>query len=157
MLDTAASSDTSVFAPLVLAADGGDVYFFQNGDLVAGGTQNNTGTLMRVQVKAGATPSKIADKVSTVDLQVFDNAVVFLQNLATPPVTGLQFGDAAMAEARRHRRHRARHEGAGGRPAGGQRGARYVVRDVPDRAHRRLGEQHANRRLDGRVRRADLG
>jgi hypothetical protein len=43
-------------------------------------------------------PSKIADKASTVDLQVMDNAVLFLQNLGVPPTPpGVQFADAAKA------------------------------------------------------------
>ena len=98
MLDTAASSATSFRAPLALAPDNADVYFFQNGDLVGGGVENNAGTLMRVAVKSGAVPSKIADMVSILDLQVFDNAVLFLQNLAVPPATGAQYGDAAMSK-----------------------------------------------------------
>src|SRR6185369_13093199 len=98
LLDTPASQATSFRAPLVLAPDNGDLYFFQNGDLVGGGVQNNAGTLMRVAVQSGATPSKIADMVSIVDLNVFDNAVVFLQNLTAPPAPpGIQFGDAAKA------------------------------------------------------------
>jgi hypothetical protein len=98
LLDTAASSATSFRAPLVLAPDNGDVYFFQNGDLINGGVQNNAGTLMRVAVQTGATPSKIADLVSIRDLNVFDNAVLFLQNLTVPPVPpGGQYGDAAKA------------------------------------------------------------
>ena len=98
MLDTPASSATSFRAPLVLAPDNGDVYFFQNGDLVAGGVENNAGTLMRVAVQSGAMPSKIADLVSTVDLNVFDNAVLFLQKLDVPPAPpGAQFGEAAKA------------------------------------------------------------
>jgi hypothetical protein len=98
LLDTAASMATSFRAPLVLGPDNADVYFFQNGDLVTGGVENSTGTLMRVAVSSGATPSKIADKVSIVDLQVMDNAVLFLQNLGVPPTPpGAQFGDAAKA------------------------------------------------------------
>jgi hypothetical protein len=98
LLDTPASSATSFRAPLVLAPDNADVYFFQNGDLINGGVQNNAGTLMRVAVQSGAMPSKIADLVSIVDLNVFDNAVVFLQNLTVPPTPpGIQFGDAAKA------------------------------------------------------------
>lgn len=99
LLDTAASSATSFRAPLVLAPDNADVYFFQNGDLVGGGVENNAGTLMRVEVKSGATPSKIADLVSIVDLNVFDSAVLFLQNLTVPPAPpGAQFGDAAKCD-----------------------------------------------------------
>ena len=99
LLDTPASSATSFRAPLVLAPDNADVYFFQNGDLVGGGVENNAGTLMRVEVKSGATPSKIADLVSIVDLNVFDSAVLFLQNLTVPPAPpGAQFGDAAKCD-----------------------------------------------------------
>ncbi|HWE28204.1 MAG TPA: hypothetical protein VHB97_09390 [Polyangia bacterium] len=99
LLDTAASAMTSVNAPIILAPDGGDVYFFQNGDLSTGGVQNNMGTLMRVAVQSGATPSKVADKVSIRDVQVMDNAILFLQNLAAPPMPpAIQFGDAAVAQ-----------------------------------------------------------
>ena len=98
MLDTAASMATSFRAPIVLASDAADVYFFQNGDLVTGGVENNQGTLMRVAVQAGAMPSKVADKVSIRDLQVMDNALLFLQNLGVPPLPpGAQFGDAVKA------------------------------------------------------------
>ncbi len=98
LLDTPASSATSLNAPIVLAPDGADVYFFQNGDLTTGGVQNNAGTLMRVAVQSGAAPSKVADKVSIKDLQVADNAILFLQNLGVPPMPpGVQFGDAAKA------------------------------------------------------------
>ncbi len=98
MLDTPASMATSLNAPLVLAPDAGDVYFFQNGDLVTGGVQNNMGTLMRVAVQTGATPSKVADNVSIRDLQVMDSQILFLQNLMTPPTPpAIQFGDAAKA------------------------------------------------------------
>src|SRR5262249_17984679 len=98
MLDTPASMATSFRAPLVLAPDNADLYFFQNGDLVNGGVQNNAGTLMRVAVQSGATPSKIADLVSIRDLNVFDSKVLFLRNLTVPPTPpGAQFGDAAIA------------------------------------------------------------
>lgn len=98
LVDTAASSATSFRAPIVLAPDAADLYFFQNGDLVAGGVENNQGTLMRLPVTSGATATKIADKVSTRDLQVADNAILFLQNLIVPPKPpGVQFGDAAKA------------------------------------------------------------
>jgi hypothetical protein len=93
LLDTQPSMATSFRAPIALAPDGADLYFFQNGDLVTGGVQNNQGTLMRVAVQAGATPSKVADKVSIKDLQVMDNALVFVQNVDG---TGT-FGDAAKA------------------------------------------------------------
>jgi hypothetical protein len=53
---------------------------------------------MRLAVQSGATPSKVADKVSIRDLQVFASAIVFLQNLGVPPADpGVQFGDAAKA------------------------------------------------------------
>jgi hypothetical protein len=88
MLDLPASTAADVFGSITLAADNADVYFFQNVD-----TQDNRGTLMRSAVVSGATPSKVGDNVSLKDLQVFDNALVFLQN-----VDGLgQFGDAAMS------------------------------------------------------------
>lgn len=98
LLDTAASKATSFNAPIVLAPDNGDVYFYQNGDVVNGGVQNNAGTLMRVAVMANATPSKVADLVSIIDLQVMDNALLFLRNIGIPgmPPKG-QFGDAAKA------------------------------------------------------------
>lgn len=99
LLDTPASSATSFRAPLVLAPDNADVYFFQNGDLVNGGVQNNAGTLMRVAVTSGAMPSKIADMVSIRDLNVFDSAIVFLQNLGVPPAPpATQLGDAVKAD-----------------------------------------------------------
>lgn len=99
MLDTPASTATSFRAPLVLAPDNADVYFFDNGDPLTGGVQNNQGTLMRVAVRAGAVPTKVADKVSIRDLQVTDRALLFLQNLGVPPAPpATQFGDAAKAE-----------------------------------------------------------
>ena len=114
-----------------------------------GGVQNNTGTLMRVAVKASATASKVADKMSIVDLQVFDNAIVFLQNLGVPPIApAAQYGDVAMAKR----------DGTGiialgtKSPVGGlqavDRGSGRVVGDVPD--HRRRRRQLADRRIAGR-------
>jgi hypothetical protein len=53
---------------------------------------------MRVAVTSGAAPSKIADLTSILDLQVFDNAVLFLQKLPVPPATGAQYAEAAMSK-----------------------------------------------------------
>ena len=72
----------------VLAPDNADVYYWQNVD-----TQDHRGTLMRAALTAGATPSKVGDKISMADLNVTDTALVFLQNVDDLG----QFGDAARA------------------------------------------------------------
>lgn len=88
MLDLDASAAADLFGPIVLAPDGGDVYYFQNVD-----TQNNRGTLMRAAVASGAAPSKVGDKISMPDLFVADSALVLLENVDDLG----QFGDAARA------------------------------------------------------------
>jgi hypothetical protein len=88
-LDVAASAaNADSFGKIVLAPDNGDVYFWQNVE-----TQDHRGTLMRAQLMTGATPTKVGDKISMPDLNVTDNALVFLQSVDDVG----QFGDAATA------------------------------------------------------------
>ncbi|HXU73899.1 MAG TPA: hypothetical protein VN947_31480 [Polyangia bacterium] len=89
MLDLAGTTATAdVFGPIAIAPDDGDVYYFRNVD-----TQNNRGSLVRVQAKSGAAPAAVGDNISIRDLQVTDSAIVFLQNVDDKG----QFGDAAKA------------------------------------------------------------
>jgi hypothetical protein len=78
LLDVAASANTSAdpLGKVVLAPDDADLFYFQAYD-----TQNTRGTLMRVEVKSGATPAKVADKISSADLNVMDTALVLLRNV----------------------------------------------------------------------------
>ncbi|MDB4967738.1 MAG: hypothetical protein JWN44_3427 [Myxococcales bacterium] len=78
LLDVAASAATSadLLSQIVLAPDGGDVFYFQGYE-----TQNQRGTLLRANVKAGATPVKVGDKISSADLNVLDNALVLVRNV----------------------------------------------------------------------------
>ena len=115
MLDTAASSATSFRAPLVLGPDNADVYFFQNGDLVGGGVENNAGTLMRVAVHLGC--DAVEDRRHGVD----PRPAGLRQRRPLPAEPRRSAGDRHAirrrgdVEARRHRHHDARHEGAGRR------------------------------------------
>jgi hypothetical protein len=88
LLDVAASAAGDVDGTPQIAPDGHDVYYWQNVE-----QQEKRGTLMRVAVASGATPTKVADKVSTDDLQITDDAIVLLQNVDDLG----QLGDAAHA------------------------------------------------------------
>jgi hypothetical protein len=89
LLDVDATAAADLTSPVILAPDAGDVYYFQNVD-----SQDNRGTLMRVAVASGATPSKVGDKISTADVRVTDSALVLLQNVDDLG----QFGDAVVAK-----------------------------------------------------------
>ncbi|HEX4460863.1 MAG TPA: hypothetical protein VIA18_22945, partial [Polyangia bacterium] len=89
MLDlTAAVAAASLDGNPVFSSDNTDLYYWQNYAI-----QSSSGTLMHVAVKAGSTPTKIADKVSVPDLRVTDSALVYLQNV---DIAG-QFGDVYTA------------------------------------------------------------
>lgn len=83
---TAAAAD--VFGSVLLAPDAADLYYWQNFD-----TQDHRGTLMRVAVTSGATPSKVGDKISSSDVNITDSALVLLQNVDDKG----QFGDVVKA------------------------------------------------------------
>lgn len=84
----AATAAGDVFGTVALSPSGGDVYWWRNVE-----QQNNRGTLYHAAVHSGATPAKVADKVSLPDLTVTDSALVFLQNVDDLGKTG----DAATA------------------------------------------------------------
>ena len=81
MLDVAATATTAgdVLGTPMLSRDNAHVYYWQNGE-----RQENRGTLMHVAVTAGATPSKIGDNISMLDLHIIDNSLVFVQNVRRP-------------------------------------------------------------------------
>ncbi len=86
LLDLPASANADLLGPPFLSPDNAHLYFWQNYS-----AQNNQATLMHAPVTAGATATKIGDKISNVDMQITDTALVFLQNVDA--VGG--FGDAA--------------------------------------------------------------
>ncbi|MDB4970510.1 MAG: hypothetical protein JWN44_6199 [Myxococcales bacterium] len=83
-----ATAKVDTLSPIVLSADGADVYYFQNVE-----TQNRRGTLMHAGTAAGATPTKIADNASIYDVHPVPGALLYLQNV---DAVG-EFGDAVRA------------------------------------------------------------
>jgi hypothetical protein len=78
LLDIAATPATKGdgFGTPMLSPDAADLYYWQNVEI-----QANRGTLMHARVTAGATPNKIADKVSLFDVRVLDNNLLLSQNV----------------------------------------------------------------------------
>jgi hypothetical protein len=72
----AATAAADLLSPIFLSSDGNDVYYFQN---VA--TQDRRGTLMHLAATAGATPGKIADAASIVDVHPVAGGLLYLANL----------------------------------------------------------------------------
>ena len=91
LLDVAATTATAgdVLGTPMLSGDNAHLYYWQNVE-----RQENRGTLMHVAVTAGATPNKVGDKISMLDVNINDNSLVFIQNVDNLG----QFGDAARTD-----------------------------------------------------------
>ena len=87
LLDIAATATTAgdVLGTPILSFDNAHLFYWQNVE-----RQESRGTLMHVAVTTGATPAKIADKISMPDLHVNDSTLVGLTNVDDLG----QFGDA---------------------------------------------------------------
>jgi hypothetical protein len=72
----AATAQADPFSTIFVSDDGADVYYFQTVD-----TQDSRGTLMHLSASAGATPAKIADSASIVDVHPVPGGLLFLQNV----------------------------------------------------------------------------
>ena len=94
-----AAAKADPFSPVVISADGADVYYFQKVE-----TQNARGTLMHLAVTAGATPTQVAEAASLYDVHPVADGLLFLQNVDDVG----QVGDAV----------RAARDGSGATPLG---------------------------------------
>jgi hypothetical protein len=77
LLDVAAAAaNADPFGDLIVSPDGVDLFYLQNAD-----AQNQRGTLMRVALQSGATPTKVGDNISRADVNIFDSSLLLLQNV----------------------------------------------------------------------------
>jgi hypothetical protein len=87
-LADAAAAQADPYSPVVISADGSDVYYFQKVE-----TQNARGTLMHLAATAGATPTQIAPAASLYDVHPVADGLLYLQNVDDVG----QLGDAVRA------------------------------------------------------------
>src|SRR5262249_9072451 len=69
-------ANADAFGALIVSPDGADLFYMQNAD-----AQNNRGTLMHLPLGGGGVATKVGDKVSRADVNIFDSALVLLQNV----------------------------------------------------------------------------